>query len=199
MDYMTQAEYAKYRGVSAPAVSKAIRSGRIDVYLDEKGRKLIDPVKADAQWSLNSSPTTGGDTSKKDIPLFDELTSSVNFNHKSKPVESKPLTVANEKVKAEVEDRAKYWKAKAEREVIEKCRADLRFKNEAKEVVPLKPTLAIIAAGNRRVTNLVQDICKLVAPTLEKMENKVEIQNYLLGEFQRAFTEMPSLSLEDFE
>lgn len=43
-------EYAKYRGCSHPAVSKAIKSGRIKV--DENGK--IDPVQADRDWAANT-------------------------------------------------------------------------------------------------------------------------------------------------
>lgn len=49
---MTQREYAAHRGVSQPAVSKAIKTGRIQLEAD--GR--IDPVKADAAWKRNTDP-----------------------------------------------------------------------------------------------------------------------------------------------
>lgn len=49
VNLITQAEYAKHRGVSEPAVSKAIKAGRISL-IDGK----IDPVAADAQWARNS-------------------------------------------------------------------------------------------------------------------------------------------------
>jgi hypothetical protein len=50
---MTQAEYARYRGVSRQAVSKAVRSGRI--VLAEDG--MIDPEAADASWRRNTDPS----------------------------------------------------------------------------------------------------------------------------------------------
>ena len=50
---MTQAEYARYRGVSRQAVSKAVRAGRI--VLSEEGR--IDPEAADASWRRNTDPS----------------------------------------------------------------------------------------------------------------------------------------------
>lgn len=46
---ISQAEYARHRGVSEAAVSKAVKAGRI-MLID--GR--IDPLAADAQWSRNS-------------------------------------------------------------------------------------------------------------------------------------------------
>lgn len=48
---LTQAEYARHRGVSRNAVARAIKEGRI-VLID--GR--IDPAIADAQWQANTRP-----------------------------------------------------------------------------------------------------------------------------------------------
>ena len=45
-------DYAKHRGVSPPAVLKAIRSGRISQEPDG----TIDPVKADSAWDRNTNP-----------------------------------------------------------------------------------------------------------------------------------------------
>lgn len=50
--WVTQAEYAKHRGVSRQAVHKALRAGRIVVGEDGK----IDQEAADAAWKGNSSP-----------------------------------------------------------------------------------------------------------------------------------------------
>lgn len=46
---MTQAEYARHRGVSAVAVHKAINKKRISLIGDK-----IDPVVADIQWEQNT-------------------------------------------------------------------------------------------------------------------------------------------------
>jgi hypothetical protein len=64
MAKMTQAEYARYRGVSRQAVLKAVRSGRIVL---DKNRRL-NPDEADAAWLKNTDPTkpsnsVGGDPS----------------------------------------------------------------------------------------------------------------------------------------
>lgn len=52
---MSQAEYARHRGVSREAVRKAVTAGRIPV--GEGGR--IDPAVADKAWALNSDPSAG--------------------------------------------------------------------------------------------------------------------------------------------
>lgn len=47
---ITQAEYARHRGVSQAAVRKAVRSGRITLGADG----LLDPAVADVQWRRNT-------------------------------------------------------------------------------------------------------------------------------------------------
>lgn len=49
---MTQAEYARHRGVSRQAVNKAVGLGKIQMR-EEGGRKGIDPAEADRALGLN--------------------------------------------------------------------------------------------------------------------------------------------------
>jgi hypothetical protein len=58
------AQYAKRRGVSKAAVTKAAKSGRIS-YVEEKGRKLVDPEQADEEWEKNTGHNHGGSRPKK--------------------------------------------------------------------------------------------------------------------------------------
>src|SRR5688572_2535571 len=44
--------YAKHRGVSLPAVQKALRTGRITALPDGK----IDSIQADGEWAKNTTP-----------------------------------------------------------------------------------------------------------------------------------------------
>lgn len=51
---MSMREYARHRGVSAQAVSKAVARKRISVVYDAKGNRKIDPRVADIEWDRNS-------------------------------------------------------------------------------------------------------------------------------------------------
>lgn len=64
-ELISQAEYARRRGVSKVAVNIAIKAGRITL-TDGK----IDPEKADAEWARNSRPRVNSvpSTSKKMAP-----------------------------------------------------------------------------------------------------------------------------------
>lgn len=61
---MTQAAYARARGIAPPTVLAAIKTGRLvnSLSKDERGRLRIDPVLADVEWAAN---TQGG---KKPAP-----------------------------------------------------------------------------------------------------------------------------------
>lgn len=50
MELMTQADYARHRGVTRQAVNKAVGSGKIPVHGD---KKQIDPAEADRAMGLN--------------------------------------------------------------------------------------------------------------------------------------------------
>lgn len=59
VNLMTQAAYARHRGVSKVAVGKAVKAGRISLV-----NGLIDPVVAAVQWKANSrarASQAGGD------------------------------------------------------------------------------------------------------------------------------------------
>jgi hypothetical protein len=50
MALMSFAEYAKHRGVSKAAVTKAVQAGRISTEVDETGKRKINPEVADREW-----------------------------------------------------------------------------------------------------------------------------------------------------
>jgi hypothetical protein len=54
MALLSMRQYAKHRGVSPEAVSKAVKRGRISTALDDKGQRKIDPEIADREWTINS-------------------------------------------------------------------------------------------------------------------------------------------------
>lgn len=53
VELVTQAEYARRRGVDRAAVHAAIKSGRITT-VEKDGRVWIDPEVADIQWAKNT-------------------------------------------------------------------------------------------------------------------------------------------------
>ncbi len=62
MQTMSQAEYARHRGVTRAAVSQAIKSGRITLEADGN----VDPETADDEWSANTQENQIGDEPRDD-------------------------------------------------------------------------------------------------------------------------------------
>jgi hypothetical protein len=94
---MTQAEYARHRGVSRPMVSKWVNSGKIpeEAFVDIDGKRLIDeavadaaldrtrervvvgrPVAGDATFGSNASARGGGGSGAAALTTYKTLQSS---------------------------------------------------------------------------------------------------------------------------
>ena len=60
IELMTQAAYARHRGVSKQAINKAVKLGKIRLH-EENGRKGIDPAEADRALGLNAQRVISGE------------------------------------------------------------------------------------------------------------------------------------------
>lgn len=65
MELMTQAEYARHRGVSRQAVNKAIDAGKIPTHERDGKKKLIDPAEADRAMGVNVSRVLADDDERE--------------------------------------------------------------------------------------------------------------------------------------
>lgn len=100
---MTQAEYAEHRGVSAVAVHKAVKAGRISLI---EGK--IDPAVADIQWAQNTRPRA--DRKPTQAPA-------------AEPSPVAPPVMASPVSSDEGDD---YWVSRAKRERAEAAIAEMR-------------------------------------------------------------------------
>lgn len=110
--YLNQSEYALHAGVSAMAVSKAVRSGKIPLTSD--GR--IDPKVADVAWRRRSTPQIGRGTIAS-LP--------------SAPKDPEPFPA-----KPDGDD--DYFVHRAAREKWNALQAELDYQRKAGELVPAK-------------------------------------------------------------
>jgi hypothetical protein len=68
MDLISQAAYARHRGVTRQAINKAVGAGKIQVR-EENGRKGIDPAEADRALGINVQRViAGGDDDLPEHP-----------------------------------------------------------------------------------------------------------------------------------
>jgi excisionase family DNA binding protein len=50
---VTPAEFSRQLGVSQAAVSRAIKNGRLPSYIDGRGRRWLEPMRAARDWDAN--------------------------------------------------------------------------------------------------------------------------------------------------
>ena len=75
---ISAAEYARLRGVSRNAVSKAIKAGRISTTTAPNGRVLIDADRADREWAANTDPHRQETGSIKDFAITERRARDAN-------------------------------------------------------------------------------------------------------------------------
>lgn len=71
-ELLSMRAYARRRGVSVEAVSKAVKRGRISTVEDADGKRKIDPAIADVQWTANSDPSKFQGSNSAPPPLEEE-------------------------------------------------------------------------------------------------------------------------------
>lgn len=126
---MTQSAYAKRRGVSAMAVSLAIKSGRLamSVVKDDRGvPKIADPDLADQEWDANSDYT--------DAPQHDRSGERASGERERDSDEPSDL--------ADAAAEQKFWQSKL---------AQLKFRQAAKELIEASDVEERMSADYRSV------------------------------------------------
>lgn len=141
---VTQAEYARRRGVSAVAVKKAVDSDRITT-VESNGKKMIDPEVADIQWAKN--------TREKFRP-----TSSYKLPDPQSPP---PSGVVNPDGGPDLPPVASIYDAQAARAKREYHEANLAAMREAKEAGAL--------VDRERVVKLATDAGAAIRASLERI------------------------------
>lgn len=113
--------YAKHRGVSPEAVSKAVESGRITTVTDENGKRLIDPEKADLEWARNTQ------SSKRYNPTKGEMAQG---KKKPDPEEGDPAL-------SQVLQGPSYAQSRAIREAYAARLAKLEYEEKTEKLIPV--------------------------------------------------------------
>lgn len=127
---MSCRQYAKRRGVSAMAVSVAIKNGRLvkSVVRDAVGNpKIADPDLADQEWAANTDATyraraAGGDPRELVDPVLGQPVAPL-APPTDAPGDGEPIDLASASA------RAKHWDAELK---------ELKFKEAARELIPAR-------------------------------------------------------------
>jgi len=169
---ISPAAYARKRGVSREAVSKAINNGRISTVAGHNGRKMIDPEVADIQWAKNTDPAQ-----------------SARANS--------PKTIVPPFLRAGDQQGSAYWDAHTRREIAAANREELLEKKLAGELVErVKVEDAAFAIG-RMLRDAVLGLPTRLAPELAALPDAFEIETKLRNELRKVLEDITSITADD--
>lgn len=170
---MTQAEYARHRGVSRPAVLKAVRSGRIRLGADGK----IDPVEADASWRRNTNPA------KPSNSVAGNPTGATPRAHRHAPSTHRFST-------AGASSGPDYHVSRAVRETYMAKLAGLEFEVKTGKLIDAEEAKRAAFDDNRRVRDLLLALPDRTAAQLAACTDPAECHRILTAEIRRACEEL---------
>lgn len=155
-ELLTITEYAKRRGVSQPAVTKAIKAGRITV-VESDGKKLIDPDVADIQWAKNTRAKAS------------------NIEH----VYGCEVGAEGDGIEADVYD---IKAARAKREYHEANIAEMRERKEASELVEANAVNKAAIDAGAMLRHALESLPGKLSATLAAVDDAEEIRESLTRE-----------------
>jgi len=163
MVYMNQAEYARHRGCSAMAVSKAVKAGRISI---RDGQ--IDPAVADQEWARNTRVNPNEHQKKPEKPNLGAI--RVDSEEQAPPGSMAQAQLLHETAKAR--------KAVLEAERMEGKYAELSQVKRAAGALVSAAKMRLRAIGNK------------LAPELAMDSNPAAIQAKVEAEIDEALAEL---------
>ena len=167
MPIVSLSEYARQRGISPAAVTKAMRDGRISrgVILGSKGKKSIDTEIADAEWAASTDTTQGA------------------------PSHANPRG-HNAAAQAAGSDTPSFMESKAKREAFMAELARLEYEEKSGKLVQVDD----VKRESFRVARIVRDsmlnIADRVASELAAETDPFRVQQRLTQEIRLALTEL---------
>ncbi len=169
VELITQAEYARRRGVDPTSVRDAVRGGRITL-IDGK----IDPVVADAQWQANT---------RKRVSIAGEGGAPAAAPSAAPSSPTPPDVDYGGGVSG-------YQKSRARREAAEAELAELRLAEETGDLIR---TDAVRSAYSRRAAGLREALMQIPArlsPVLAAESDPAKIHDHLQAELRQVLEQV---------
>lgn len=198
VNLISQSEYAKHRGVSEAAVSKAIKAKRISL-IDGK----IDPTAADAQWARNSRVRAGsrpgagggaGGGSRAGAGQAGGASAGVVGPGAGKSTDLPgPLVgdVGDDKPGGD-----DYWNSRSRREAAEAELAEIELAERNGQVIQVK---AVESAWSQALSATREHLLQVrarLAPMLAQETDPFKIEQLLDAEHSQALQHMAAASLQ---
>lgn len=172
VNLITQAAYAKHRGVSEAAVSKAIKAGRISL-IDGK----IDPVAADAQWARNSRVRAGSGRAPAAAPML-------------------PGPLGGEGDEPERPGGDDYWNSRSRREAAEAELAEIELAEKTGQVIQVKAVEAVWSQALGATREHLLQVRARLAPMLAAESDPFKIEQLLDVEHSQALQHLAGVKLQ---
>jgi hypothetical protein len=181
VNLISQAEYAKHRGCSEAAVSKAISKNRISL-IDGK----IDPTVADMQWAKNTRvragsgrPPGAGTASTEQLALV-------------APTEGSADKPAGEAAAPGGDD---YWKSRSRREAAEAELAEMDLATKRGELIQVKAVELVWSAALASAREHLLQVRARLAPLLAVESETFQIEQLLDLEHNKALNFLAGVQL----
>jgi hypothetical protein len=177
-ELISQAEYARRRGVSQEAVRKAAAKKRITLLPDANGRLMVDPEVADIQWAKNTDPDQSARANapkgKLDMPGSGDPGPSDKAN-------------------------TPYWDARCRREVAEATRAELEMAKLAGYLVERKRVEEAAFRTSRMMRDAMLSLPARLAPELAALTDVWEIERRIAAGLRQVLDDMSKVTAADLE
>jgi len=173
VNLISQAEYAKHRGCSEAAVSKAIKAGRISL-IDGK----IDPVAADAQWARNSRVRAGSGRPPAGPGALPGPLAGDGEDPDTKPGGDD------------------YWNSRSRREAAEAELAEIELAERNGQVILVKAVEAVWAQALGATREHLLQVRARLAPLLAAESDAFKIEQLLDAEHSQALQHLAGVQLQ---
>ena len=184
---MTQADYARHRDCSREAVRKAVESGRISSFGDDK---RVDRDLADVQWARNTrarvKPVTMRSSSNTATAPAAPSTQTANLPG---PADLPPSDTTT------AERPQTYEEARRRRELAEAHLAELKLAEQQADLIrvaTVRTAVARLAAGLR---DSLMQIPGRLAPVLAAESSQTAVHDHLVAELRQVLEQVTAPAL----
>lgn len=184
VNLLSQAEYAKHRGVSEAAVSKAIKANRITLQADGK----VDPVAADAQWAQNSRvrasagkpPGSAASAAAGSAAPAEQLALVPADPGAAQAVESKP-------------GESGYWASRTRREQAEAEMAEMKLAEQQGELIRVAAVRTALAGVLSSTRDSLMQMPARLSPVLAAETDPARVHDALQEEINKCLGQLSAL------
>lgn len=178
-ELITQAEYARRRGVDPTTVRDAIKAGRITL-IDGK----VDPAVADIQWQRNTrarvNPARAPGTAPPSMPLQHQM--SLSSAAAAPPVDGP--------AQPDPAGESDYWVSRARREHAEADLAELKLAEQNGQLIRVEAIRSALAGVISSTRDSLLQLPARLAPVLAAETDAAKVHDLIQAEIHQALAQI---------